>query len=302
MLTCTQGLSKLRGRLLQREPLADYTSWRVGGPADMVFIPADIQDLAEFLQHLPLDVPVFWLGLGSNVLIRDGGIEGAVIVTQGALNRITQLQPNIVQAQAGVSCAQIARFTARLGLAGLEFMAGIPGTIGGALAMNAGCYGSETWQYVHTVETINRAGQIQLRTPSDYEIGYRHVKGHQAEWFVAGRFILEPGDKNSSLNDIHNLLEQRNATQPTGFPNCGSVFRNPAGNYAAQLIEQSGLKKFTIGGATISDKHANFIINDGTASAADIEALIAHTQETVEQQHGVLLNPEVCIIGKTATR
>jgi UDP-N-acetylmuramate dehydrogenase len=181
-------------------------------------------------------------------------------------------------------------------------MAGIPGTVGGALAMNAGCYGSEVWQFVHTVETINRAGQIQTRTTSDYEIAYRQVKGPKTEWFVAGRFALEPGDKNRSLNDIHNLLEQRNATQPVGLPDCGSVFRNPAGHVAARLIEEAGLKKLAVGGAYVSDKHANFIMNDGTASAADIEALILQVQDTVEQQHGVLLHPEVCIIGKTATR
>lgn len=300
MLASSPAFKKLRGRLLAHESLADYTSWRVGGPAELVFIPADVEDLAEFLQNLPLDVPLLWLGLGSNVLIRDGGVDGVVIVTQGALNRMAQLQPNIVRAEAGVSCAQVARYTARLGLGTLEFLAGIPGTVGGALAMNAGCYGGETWQRVHCVETINRAGQIQLRSPAEYEVSYRHVKGPHTEWFIAGHFSLEQGDKTQLLSDIRNLIEKRNAAQPTGLPNCGSVFRNPPGNFAARLIEQCGLKKMAIGGAYVSEKHANFIINDGTATANDIESLITHVRETVEQQEGVRLIPEVCIMGKTA--
>src|SRR5579883_66120 len=298
MLLASPQLGKLRGRLMERQPLADYTSWRVGGPADLVFIPADVDDVAEFLKHLPLDVPVTWLGLGSNVLIRDGGLDGAVIITQGALHNITPLQSNMVRAEAGVSCAQIARYTARLGLAGLEFMAGIPGTVGGALTMNAGCYGGETWQRVHAVETINRAGDIQVRPAADFEVSYRHVKLPEAESFIAGHFTLEAGDKNRLLANIKNLLEKRNAAQPTGLPNCGSVFRNPQGNYAARLIEQCGLKKMAIGGAYVSEKHANFIINDGTAKAADIEALILHVQETVQKQQDVRLIMEVCIMGK----
>lgn len=305
MLASHDVLQKLRGRLLEHEPLADYTAWRVGGPADLLYIPADVEDLAEFLQYLPLDVPVLWLGLGTNVLIRDGGIEGAVIITQG-LNRIAMQDqetwhgssPHIVRAESGVTCGQIARFTARLGMAGLQFMAGIPGTIGGALAMNAGCYGGETWQRLYCVETLNRAGQIQLRSRQDYEIAYRHVKGPKAEWFIAGHFELEEGDKNHLLSDIHILLEKRNASQPTSFPNCGSVFRNPENNDAARLIEQCGLKKMAIGGAYISEKHANFIINDGTASAADIEALIIEVSDKVEQQQSVRLIPEVCMMGK----
>src|SRR5579883_1272308 len=181
MLLASPQLGKLRGRLMERQPLADYTSWRVGGPADLVFIPADVDDVAEFLKHLPLDVPVTWLGLGSNVLIRDGGLDGAVIITQGALHNITPLQSNMVRAGN----------TARLGLAGLEFMAGIPGTVGGALTMNAGCYGGETWQRVHAVETINRAGDIQVRPAADFEVSYRHVKLPEAESFIAGHFTLE---------------------------------------------------------------------------------------------------------------
>lgn len=293
----------LRGRLMRNASLAEYNSWRVGGVADIVFIPADLDDLSLFLQHLPLDIPVQWLGLGSNVLIRDGGVAGAVIITQGALTAMSvDESTGLLEAQAGVSCAQAARFTARQGLTGLEFMAGIPGTIGGALAMNAGCYGSETWQFVQKVQTINRLGQMKLRQSSEFEVAYRHVKRHDEEWFVAGHFQLLPGEKARSLESIRVLLEKRNASQPTGLPNCGSVFRNPEGYFAAKLIEQSGLKGVRMGGASVSTKHANFIINEGNATASDIENLIGHIMQNVLEQHGVRLIPEVCFIGRECLR
>jgi UDP-N-acetylmuramate dehydrogenase len=292
-------LQNLRGRLLPNEPLAAYTSWRVGGPADYVYIPADIEDLVNFLKQLPAEIPLLWLGLGSNTLVRDGGIDGVAIVTQGALNGITSIDSLTVTAEAGVSCAQLARYTARLGLTGLEFMAGIPGTIGGALAMNAGCYGGETWQWVSQVETIHRSGRRQLRGSGDFEVAYRHVVRPADEWFVAGHFKLLPGEKARSLEDIRQLLEKRNMSQPTSWPNGGSVFRNPPGQYAARLIEQSGLKGFAQGNARVSDKHANFIINEGNALAADIESLILQVAKQVEQQQGVCLIPEVCMIGKS---
>ncbi len=288
----------VRGRLLKNISLAEYTSWRVGGPAEKLYIPSDLQDLAFFLKQLPEDEPLLWLGLGSNVLVRDSGVEGVVIVTQGALHSIAQLDEFTIRAEAGVACAQLARYSARLGLTGIEFMAGIPGTVGGALAMNAGCWGGETWQTVTQVETMNRAGEQQIRPASDYQTGYRHVAGPKDEWFVAGHFKLVLGEKARSLAEIHNLLEKRSASQPTGLPNCGSVFRNPAPDYAAQLIEQCGLKGVQVGDAIVSDKHANFIINQGKATASDIEALIAKIIDNVFEQHGVRLMTEVCIIGK----
>lgn len=294
----TQELISVRGHLRHHASLAEYNSWRVGGPADILYIPADIDDISSFMQQLPEEKPILWLGLGSNILIRDGGVTGAVLVTQGALNGISQLDSTEVRAEAGVSCAQIARYTARLGLRGLEFMAGIPGTVGGALFMNAGCYGGETWRQVMSVETIDRHGQKRIRPASDYQVDYRHVVGPQNEWFVAGHFKLQPGNKTDALNEIRDLLEKRNASQPTGLPNCGSTFRNPPHHSAGQLIDQSGLKGFKIGGAYVSEKHANFLINDGSATAADIEGLIQSIAAKVKQQHGVLLHPEVCIIGK----
>jgi UDP-N-acetylmuramate dehydrogenase len=222
-----------------------------------------------------------------------------VVITQGALNKLTLVDHQKVRAEAGVSAAQLARFTARLGSAGLEFMAGIPGTVGGALAMNAGCFGGETWRCVCVVETINRQGEIRIRPLADFEVGYRRVVRPEGEWFVAGHFFLQPGDKEKSLNSIRTLLEKRNNTQPTGTANCGSVFRNPPGHYAGRLIEECGLKGMFIGGACVSAKHANFIINERNATSTDIEQLIAHVGATVEEKTGVRLIPEVCIIGRS---
>lgn len=292
--------SELRGRLLPQESLSSYTSWRVGGPADLVYVPADLDDLQLFMKQLPKDLPLYWLGLGSNTLVRDGGMAGAVVVTQGGLNGLS-LEPGstqLVRAEAGVSCAQLARFSARQSLQGIEFMAGIPGTVGGALAMNAGCYGGETWQYVSQVETINREGVRKIRPASDYKISYRHVARPEDEWFVAGYFPLSPGDKQVSLEKIRLLIEKRNHSQPTGQPNCGSVFRNPPELFAARLIEECGLKGKKKGGAVVSEKHANFIINEGEAKAAEIEALIEEIRGIVENKHSVSLITEVCIIGK----
>ena len=183
------------------------------------------------------DIPLTWLGLGSNTLVRDGGVEGVVIVTQGALNKLSSLNPLEVRVEAGVASAQLARFTARIGYTGLEFLAGIPGTVGGALAMNAGCFGGETWRFVQAVETINRQGEIKIRPLTDFQISYRQVVRPPEEWFVAGHFVLQAGDKEKSLNDIRMLLEKRNHTQPTGTANCGSVFRNPPNHFAGRLIE-----------------------------------------------------------------
>lgn len=291
-------LSALRGKLLKNESLSHYTSWRTGGVADYLYIPADAEDLAGFLKTVPVDMPLTWVGLGSNLLVRDGGIEGVVIVTQGALKSLTLQEPQLVRAEAGVSSAQLARFSARAGLAGLGFMAGIPGTVGGALAMNAGCYGGEVWPFVHAVETIDRQGKIHRRTPADFKVAYRHVERAHDEWFIAGYFKLEKGDKDALLADIKTMLAKRNAAQPTGTANCGSVFRNPPGNYAGGLIEQCGLKGMTLGGASVSEKHANFIINNGDATSADIEQLINQIIAIVEEKTGIRLLPEVCMIGR----
>lgn len=286
------------GELLLDQSLAHYTTWRVGGPAKAIYKPAGTADLARFLKQLPPDEPIMWLGLGSNSLIRDTGFSGTVIMTQGTLDGLTLLADGHVFVEAGVSCAKMARFCARNSLAGGEFWAGIPGTMGGALRMNAGCFKGETWGSVIEVETITRNGELRKRKPSEFEVLYRHVSGLQDEWFISATCRLVPGDKEASLDAIKELLARRAATQPTGEFNCGSVFRNPPQHYAAKLIESCGLKGTRIGGAVVSEKHANFIINEaGQASARDIEKLILLVQRSVYEQTGIELCREVHIIG-----
>lgn len=288
----------LRGELLIDESMARHTTWRVGGPADHYYRPADLDDLCAYLAQLPADEPLTWIGLGSNLLVRDGGIRGSVIALSGMLNGLEQLDAEHIRVEAGVSCAKAARFATRHNLEGAEFLAGIPGTMGGALAMNAGAFGGVTWPIVERVTSIDRQGRLHERSPSEYRIGYRSVQGPRDEWFVSAVLKLVPGDGEAAHQRIRQLLAKRGETQPTSQPSCGSVFRNPAGDHAARLIEASGLKGYCIGGACVSDKHANFIINTGNASAADIERLIAHVATTVRQRQGVELQAEVHVIGE----
>ncbi len=288
----------LRGKLLQDEPMARHTTWRVGGSADCYYQPADIADLAFFLSQRPADEPLFWLGLGSNILVRDGGIRGTVIATSGVLNEMSRIDDLHVRVECGVSCARVARFCAREGLAGAEFLCGIPGTMGGALAMNAGCFGGETWRLVESVEMLDRAGNLHTRSATEFEVAYRQVTAPAGEWFVAATLRLTEGDAQGLLEANKKLLAQRGATQPTQQPNAGSVFRNPEGDYAARLIESAGLKGRTVGMASVSEKHANFIVNLGGATAADIETLIEQVKAEVKQQHGIELQREVHIIGE----
>ncbi|NLO79334.1 MAG: UDP-N-acetylmuramate dehydrogenase [Xanthomonadaceae bacterium] len=290
--------ARLRGELRLQESMARHTTWRTGGQADRLYRPADLTDLQLFLSQLPEDEPLTWCGLGSNLLVRDGGIRGTVILTAQGLQGLAQVGPQQVRAEAGVHCARVSKFCSQLGLAGAEFLIGIPGTIGGALAMNAGAFGSETWERVVEVETIDRRGEVRRRLPGDFEVGYRKVKGPPGEWFVACTLLLQPDDAAAVEERAKALLARRSAAQPIGKPSAGSVFRNPPGDHAARLIEASGLKGLRRGGAQVSDKHANFILNTGTASAADIEALIETVQREVYARQGVLLQPEVHIIGE----
>lgn len=288
-----------RGVLLMQEPLAKYCTWRVGGPADRLYRPRNRGDLSEFLQSLPAAETVYWLGLGSNVLIRDGGLRGTVICTKNRFKELRLEAPGLVYAEAGVPCPLLARFCADQGLSGAEFLAGIPGTLGGALAMNAGAFGGETWTLIERVDTVDRLGRFSQRQPRDFQIGYRSVKKPGQEWFLAALLRLRPGAAADSHAAIRAMLAKRAQTQPTNQASCGSVFKNPAGDHAARLIEQSGLKGFVVGGAQVSEKHANFIINRGRASAAHIETLIGHVREEIRARHGVRLQTEVCIIGET---
>jgi UDP-N-acetylmuramate dehydrogenase len=332
-----------QGELRRNADMSSYTSWRAGGKADRLYTPTDLADLCAFLKTLEKEEPVYFIGLGSNLLVRDGGLRGTVIHLHGALRRIDleQRKTNgsntaspfgVIFAEAGVASPKVARFAATHDLVGAEFLAGIPGTVGGALAMNAGCYGHETWEFVTQVLTVNRCGDVQRRSPKEYRVSYRHVEREQPprfaaprggvmpalgrpggehdvelggkiaatcnEWFVGAWFMFPRGDGAQARLDIKNLLEKRIASQPLNLPNAGSVFRNPPGDFAARLIEACGLKGAKLGGAQISEKHANFIVNLGHATASDIEGLIDKIQTRVEEKFGLRLIREVRILGE----
>lgn len=302
----------LRGKLLRDVPMRKYTSWRTGGTAERMYQPADLEDLLVFLRGLPAEEPLYAVGLGSNLLVRDGGLRGTVLLLHGTLSGLHLELDGSVYAEAGVPGAKLARFAAQHNLQGAEFFAGIPGTLGGMLAMNAGCYGSETWEKVLRVQTVDRHGMVHVRTAADYEIGYRHVLLNKAqqtigrmrdtapapEFFVAAWLQFPKGNGDATRQGIKDLLSKRIATQPLNLPNAGSVFRNPPGDHAARLIEQCGLKGKRIGGAQVSEKHANFIVNTGAATAEDIERLILEVQAAVEKQTGISLHPEVRMVGE----
>ena len=317
----------LRGTLSRIVPMSKHTSWRAGGAAERMYQPADLDDLLVFLRRLPADEPLYVVGLGSNLLVRDGGLRGTVLLLHGALNGLRLEADGSIYAEAGVPGAKLARFAALHNQRGAEFCAGIPGTVGGMLAMNAGCYGSEIWEKVVRVQTVNRLGEVQMRTAADYEIGYRHVKRREElgtgisdlanlrefmpksqiqnpksseEFFVAAWLKFEAGDGALARQEIKALLGKRIASQPLNLPNAGSVFRNPPNDHAARLIQQCGLKGKQIGGAQVSEKHANFIVNTGGATAADIEKLIDEVRAVVERHTGVKLQCEVRIIGDAA--
>ncbi len=296
-MTAAPDCIAVQGELRADEPMSRHTSWRVGGPAKNYFVPANIEDLQRFLRELDADVPVFWFGVGSNLLVRDGGLPGVVIAPAMLLRDLERVDHYVVRAGAGVPCTRLARQCIRWGLGPSEFFAGIPGTVGGALAMNAGAHGGETWERVESVRTIDRGGEIHERAPAEYSVSYRSVTGPPNEWFLEATFRFDPSAQ-PSMATLNAMLERRKSTQPLGLPSCGSVFRNPEGDHAARLIEAAGLKGTRIGGAEVSDKHANFIINRGDATADDIEALIEHVRRTVLETHGVSLVHEVRIVGE----
>jgi UDP-N-acetylmuramate dehydrogenase len=287
----------VEGELRCNEPMSRHTSWRAGGAAEVFFIPASVEDLAAFLRELDANTPIFWHGVGTNLLVRDGGLPGVVVSATKILRDIERVDSYLVRAGAGVPCTQLARQCIRWELGPSEFFAGIPGSVGGALAMNAGAHGGETWERVESVRTIDRSGEIHERAPAEYTVGYRSVTGPVNEWFLGANFRFEQ-DVTPSLETMNAMLERRKKTQPLGLPSCGSVFRNPTGDHSARLIEEAGLKGHRIGGAEVSEKHANFIINRDSASATDIEELIEHVRQTVLDKHGVQLRHEVRIVGE----
>jgi UDP-N-acetylmuramate dehydrogenase len=230
--------------------------------------------------------------------VRDGGLRGAVIVTHGVLGRLERRADGDVHCDAGVPCARIARPCIRWAIGPADFFAGITGTLGGALAMNAGAFGGETWTHVVEVEVIDRGGAIRVRQAGEYQVGYRKCTPPVAgEGFLSARLRFAPRP-DADNEQIRSLLVRRRETQPIGEWSCGSVFTNPPGDHAARLIEAAGLKGLRIGGACVSPKHANFIVNDAGATAADLERLIAHVQQTVEAKSGIRLVPEVRVVGE----
>jgi len=304
-----QGL--LRGQLKIDEPLNNYTTWRIGGPAECLYRPEDKADVQAVLKCIPRSTTVNWLGLGSNLLVRDKGLKGLLIYTHNALkefniNMSEQHLTAEVSTQSGVPCAIFSRKCAASGLNGAEFLSGIPGTMGGALAMNAGAFGGETWRHVSKLTMINHSGQLIERYPDEFEVNYRSVQLKQdkkrlgkQEWFLGASFSFTRDEQKvlETKAEIKLLLEKRAASQPTKQANAGSVFKNPDNDFAARLIESCGLKGKTINGAQVSQKHANFIINTGNAKASDVEALIKEIQSTVWHRHNIRLQTEVCIIG-----
>ena len=272
------------------EPMSKHCSLRSGGMTSEFFLSEDINELSRFLK---INVkPVLLVGLGSNLLVRDRGFNGVTIHTKNL--KELNITNKYIESGAGTSLAKLSRFAQANLKYGAEFLSAIPGSVGGALAMNAGAFGSEVWQYVVSVQTISLSGELQERFPNDYEINYRSVKHRFSdEFFISARFDF---NLNKPNDNVRELLDKRNSSQPIGLPSCGSVFKNPKDNYAAKLIESSGLKGFCIGGACVSEKHANYIINQNNATALDIENLIIHIQNTIKTLHNVELETEIIII------
>lgn len=290
--------SGIRGRILEDESMINHTSWKIGGPADLLFEPADLDDLEQFLKQLPEEYPVTWVGNGTNLLVRDGGIRGVVIKTANTVSNIERTSTLTMTAEAGAKVTYLVKAVLNDELTGIEFMAGIPGTVGGALWMNAGAFDDEIWNHVSRVEMINRQGERGWFDPILFTPGYRNVETPAPGWYSRVELNLEQGDVPAARKKVESIIERRNEKQPLQWPSCGSVFRNPRNDHAGRLIEAAGLKGRQIGDAQVSDLHGNFIINRGRATAAEVESLIKDVQEQVKSQFNIVLEPEVCVIGE----
>jgi len=289
-------LPKVRGRLSTNVSLADVTWFGVGGPADVVFKPADVDDLASFLANKPEDIPIYVLGVGSNILVRDGGIRGVVIRLGKAFTEVTASE-NLITCGAAALDASAARTAQNASLTGLEFLSGIPGTIGGAVMMNAGAYGHEVRDFLVWAEIMSPSG-FQFRfTAKDLGMNYRHTD-IPGDWIVT-KIILrgEPGDKSLITKRIEEIRASRTDSQPIRTRTGGSTFRNPPENSAWQLVEQAGCRGLKRGGAMVSEKHCNFLINTGDATAADIEELGEDVRRRVKETSGISLQWEIRRIG-----
>jgi UDP-N-acetylmuramate dehydrogenase len=295
-------LPAVRGKLLVDEALAPFTWFRVGGPADVVFLPADEQDLADFLKALDPAVPVLAIGVGSNLLVRDGGVEGVVIRLGKGFNTVEPLGDSRIKAGSAVPDAILARKAADAGIAGLEFYAGIPGTIGGAVIMNAGCYGSETVNVVKSVRVMDRAGQVRTLATSDLHYTYRHSALQDGEILIVLDAIFEgTADEPSEIKSrMRAITERRETTQPIREKTGGSTFKNPEGHSSWKLVDEAGWRGRLYGGAMFSPLHSNFLINTGEATAADLEGLGDTVRADVRAKTGIQLDWEIKRIGRPA--
>ena len=289
-------LKKHKAQYLLNEPLSKHTSWKVGGPADIFFTPENRDNLSQFLKSNH-DKSITWLGNGTNVLVRDGGIRGAVISTKKSLNKIKKEADKTCRVEAGASCMDLALFAEKNQLGPAAFFSGIPGSVGGALTMNAGSFGYETWNFVESVEVIDQDGVIHQLEPKDFSFSYRVVNFPFPLWFLSCRMKFSD-EQTTTKEELKILRNQRLKTQPLSEDTCGSVFKNPEKGHSGDLIERAGLKGYRIGGCSISTKHANFIVNEGNATSENIEDLIEHVQEIVSSQFDVELETEVRIIGE----
>jgi UDP-N-acetylmuramate dehydrogenase len=287
---------KLRGRLLPNQSLAELTWFRVGGPAQVLFMPEDEDDLAHFLGAIPADIPVTVVGLGSNLIVRDGGVAGVVVRLGRGFNDVTVDGIRVV-AGAAVPDVKVARSAQEAGIAGLAFLRGIPGAIGGVLRMNGGAYKGETKDVLVEARAVDRQGRIHTLGNADMHYTYRHCGAPEDFIFTQATFKGAPGDRAAIAAEMDKITESREATQPIKSRTGGSTFKNPPGGKAWQLIDAAGCRGLVVGGAQVSELHCNFLINLGTATAADIETLGETVRKRVKESSGVDLEWEIKRIG-----
>ncbi len=300
-MTWRDQLPRVRGKLLFDEPLAPFTWFRVGGPADVLFLPADDDDLTGFLKALAPEIPRTVLGVGSNVIVRDGGIEGVVIRLAGReFGEIhVEAADSTVIAGPGALDAAVARAAAKAGIAGLEFYAGVPGTVGGALTMNAGCYGAETKDVLKTAWGVDAVGNLQAWTATDFGYSYRHSELADAGFIWLGAIFQGRRDEPAVIQaTMDEITARREAAQPIREKTGGSTFKNPPGMSAWKLVDEAGWRGKPFGGAMFSPLHANFMINTGSATAADLEGLGEAVRADVAQKTGILLEWEIKRLGR----